>query len=75
MKVPVDWLREYVAIEMPLDELAHRLAVTSCEVERDSADREELDAPCVREVRGDTEEVLLIEHLVARHEATDLQLE
>lgn len=34
MKVPVDWLREYVPIEMPLDELAHRLAVTSCEVER-----------------------------------------
>lgn len=34
MKVPVDWLREYVPVEMPLDELAHRLAVTSCEVER-----------------------------------------
>lgn len=34
MKVPVDWLREYVPIEMPLAELAHRLAVTSCEVER-----------------------------------------
>lgn len=34
MKVPVDWLREYVAIEMPLAELSHRLAVTSCEVER-----------------------------------------
>lgn len=34
MKVPVDWLRDFVPIEMPLDELAHRLAVTSCEVER-----------------------------------------
>ncbi|MCX5761371.1 MAG: hypothetical protein NTW72_07680 [Gemmatimonadetes bacterium] len=34
MKVPVDWLRDYVPVEMPLDELAHRLAVTSCEVER-----------------------------------------
>lgn len=34
MKVPVDWLRDYVPLEMPLDELAHRLAVTSCEVER-----------------------------------------
>ena len=34
MKVPVSWLRDYVAIEMPLDELSHRLAVTSCEVER-----------------------------------------
>ncbi len=34
MKVPVDWLREYVPIEMPLRELAHRLAITSCEVER-----------------------------------------
>ena len=34
MKVPVSWLRDYVAIDMPLDELAHRLAVTSCEVER-----------------------------------------
>jgi phenylalanyl-tRNA synthetase beta chain len=34
MKVPVSWLRDYVALEMPLRELADRLAVSSCEVER-----------------------------------------
>ncbi|MDX6398391.1 MAG: phenylalanyl-tRNA synthetase beta chain, partial [Gaiellaceae bacterium] len=33
MKVPVSWLEEYVPIEMPLDELATRLSVTSAEVE------------------------------------------
>ncbi|HUQ23585.1 MAG TPA: phenylalanine--tRNA ligase subunit beta [Gaiellaceae bacterium] len=33
MKVPVSWLREYVALEMPLDELATRLSITSAEVE------------------------------------------
>ncbi len=33
MRVPVSWLREYVAIEMPLDELASRLSVSSAEVE------------------------------------------
>ena len=34
MKVPVSWLREYVAFTVPLPELAERLAVSSCEVER-----------------------------------------
>ncbi len=34
MKVPVSWLREYVAVEIPLRELAARLAVSSCEVDR-----------------------------------------
>jgi phenylalanyl-tRNA synthetase beta chain len=33
MKVPVSWLRDYVAIEMPLAELATRLSVASAEVE------------------------------------------
>ena len=33
MKVPVDWLREYVAIEMPLKELATRLSIATAEVE------------------------------------------
>ena len=33
MRVPVSWLREYVAIEMPLGELAERLSVASAEVE------------------------------------------
>ncbi len=33
MRVPVSWLRDYVAIEMPLDELADRLSVASAEVE------------------------------------------
>ena len=33
MRVPVNWLRDYVPIEMPLDELATRLSVASAEVE------------------------------------------
>ena len=34
MKVPVSWLREYVAFDLPLEELARRLVFTSCEVDR-----------------------------------------
>ncbi|HEY6017168.1 MAG TPA: phenylalanine--tRNA ligase subunit beta, partial [Gaiellaceae bacterium] len=34
MKVPVSWLREYVAYDLPLEELARRLVFTSCEVDR-----------------------------------------
>src|SRR4051812_30817948 len=34
MRVPVSWLREYVNFGVPLAELAARLAVSSCEVER-----------------------------------------
>jgi phenylalanyl-tRNA synthetase beta chain len=34
MKVPLSWLREYVPIEAPLDELAARLATSTCEVVR-----------------------------------------
>ena len=34
MKVPVTWLREYVELALPLDELARRLVFTSCEVDR-----------------------------------------
>ncbi len=34
MRVPLSWLREYVAIDEPLDELAARLATSTCEVER-----------------------------------------
>ncbi len=33
MRVPVSWLRDYVAIEMPLEELATRLSIASAEVE------------------------------------------
>ncbi|MGB2875674.1 MAG: hypothetical protein WBB76_09415, partial [Gaiellaceae bacterium] len=33
MRVPVSWLRDYVAVEMPLGELATRLSVASAEVE------------------------------------------
>ncbi len=33
MKVPLSWLRDYVAIEMPLPELAERLSVAAAEVE------------------------------------------
>ncbi len=34
MRVPLSWLREYVAIDVPTDELAARLAISTCEVER-----------------------------------------
>ncbi|TML32961.1 MAG: phenylalanine--tRNA ligase subunit beta [Actinobacteria bacterium] len=33
MRVPVSWLRDYVAVEMPLGELAERLSVSSAEVD------------------------------------------
>ncbi|MGB2875651.1 MAG: phenylalanine--tRNA ligase subunit beta [Gaiellaceae bacterium] len=33
MRVPVSWLRDYVAVEMPLDELATRLSISSAEIE------------------------------------------
>jgi phenylalanyl-tRNA synthetase beta chain len=33
MRVPVNWLREYVQVEMPLAELAERLSVSTAEVE------------------------------------------
>jgi phenylalanyl-tRNA synthetase beta chain len=34
LNVPVSWLREYVAFDWPLDELARKLVFTSCEVDR-----------------------------------------
>jgi phenylalanyl-tRNA synthetase beta chain len=34
MKVPVSWLREYVELTLPLEELARQLVFTSCEVDR-----------------------------------------
>ena len=34
MRIPVSWLREYVAFDAPLPELAERLAVATAEVER-----------------------------------------
>jgi phenylalanyl-tRNA synthetase beta chain len=34
MRVPVSWLREYVELTLPLEELARRLVFTSCEVDR-----------------------------------------
>ncbi len=33
MRVPVSWLRDYVPIEMPLDQLATRLSISTAEVE------------------------------------------
>jgi phenylalanyl-tRNA synthetase beta chain len=33
LRVPVSWLRDYVAVEMPLDELAERLSISSAEVD------------------------------------------
>ena len=34
MKAPLSWLREYVRIDLDVDELASRLALTGTEVER-----------------------------------------
>jgi phenylalanyl-tRNA synthetase beta chain len=34
MRVPLSWLREYVAFDVPTAELADRLATSTCEVER-----------------------------------------
>ncbi len=34
MKVPAGWLREYVDVDLPLEELARQLVFTSCEVDR-----------------------------------------
>ncbi|HEU6445166.1 MAG TPA: phenylalanine--tRNA ligase subunit beta [Gaiellaceae bacterium] len=34
MKVPMSWLREYVDVGVPTAEIADRLAITTCEVER-----------------------------------------
>src|ERR1051325_779502 len=33
LRVPVSWLRDYVAVEMPLEELAERLSISSAEVD------------------------------------------
>ena len=33
MRVPVSWLRDYVQVEMPLEELATRLSISTAEVE------------------------------------------
>jgi phenylalanyl-tRNA synthetase beta chain len=33
MKVPISWLKEYVAIDLPIEELAHRLTMAGLEVE------------------------------------------
>ena len=33
MKVPITWLREFVDIELPIPELAHRLTLAGLEVE------------------------------------------
>ena len=33
MRVPISWLRDYVPLEMPIDELATKLSVSSAEVE------------------------------------------
>ncbi|MGI9112046.1 MAG: phenylalanine--tRNA ligase subunit beta [Gaiellaceae bacterium] len=32
MRVPLSWLRDYVALEMPVAELAHRLSISAAEV-------------------------------------------
>ena len=34
MRIPLSWLREYVPIPVPVEELAGRLAIATCEVDR-----------------------------------------
>jgi phenylalanyl-tRNA synthetase beta chain len=34
LRVPLNWLREYVAIDVPVVELVERLTISTCEVER-----------------------------------------
>src|SRR5215210_4434643 len=34
MRVPLNWLREYVAVDPPVEELAEKLGTATCEVER-----------------------------------------
>src|SRR5262249_51667819 len=34
MRLPLSWLREYVPIQVPIAELAGKLAIATCEVER-----------------------------------------
>jgi phenylalanyl-tRNA synthetase beta chain len=34
MRVPLNWLREYVAVDAPAEELAEKLGTATCEVER-----------------------------------------
>jgi phenylalanyl-tRNA synthetase beta chain len=34
MRVPVSWLKEYVAFDEPIEEVAKRLVISSCEVDR-----------------------------------------
>ena len=33
MRVPVGWLREYVPIDVPIEQVAHRLVISTCEVD------------------------------------------
>ena len=33
MKVPISWLKEYVDIDLPIEELAHKLTMAGLEVE------------------------------------------
>ena len=33
MKVPISWLREFVDISLPIEELAHRMTLAGLEVE------------------------------------------
>src|SRR6266511_2626526 len=34
MRVPLNWLRDYVAVDAPVEELAEKLGTATCEVER-----------------------------------------
>lgn len=56
MKVPLSWLREYIDITMPVDQLAERLTLAGLEVEAaertgDWWDRAKIVVAAVREVR------------------------
>ena len=36
MKVPLSWLKDFVDISLPLEDLAHRLTMAGLEVEEDT---------------------------------------
>jgi phenylalanyl-tRNA synthetase beta chain len=50
MKVPLSWLREYVEIDLPVDELARALTIAGMEVERVERTGEDWDRVFVGEV-------------------------
>jgi len=42
MKVPISWLKEYVEISLPIEELAYKLTLAGLEVELDNTRKNQL---------------------------------